>query len=127
MKNTFREVMDNSIWVIKLDNGGRYTGRYPRFDKDGIRDLDLVCWEGQPEELQEFFKDFDDYNNIHGFTSIPEFYALMELAENGTDDCPDEEEDFYPYDEDASGNMACDNTGYCSESMSCPNYFKCKC
>ena len=51
----------NTLWVAKM-MGYRKVGTYeelkPYMDSPELRDVDTLVWEAQPEELQEFHKDY---------------------------------------------------------------------
>lgn len=55
-------IKDNTLWVIKYEEGyrtlvkGSELDKY-RKDKD-VSDYETACWENQPKELQEFWKDY---------------------------------------------------------------------
>ena len=74
-KLSLQEILDESIWVAKYTNRYRQTGRYADLEgDDNIRDLDLIVLEGQPAKLQPFFKDYYDYEDKHGWITIPDYY-----------------------------------------------------
>lgn len=54
------------------------------------------------------------------FLAHDEAIEILDIIEESEDDA-DYEED---YEEDAMGNMFCDNSGYCS-GTSCPQYWEC--
>lgn len=58
-------IKSTTIWVVKL-NAGRITctekDLYKYNDNKDVRDIDVVCWEGQPKELQPFWKAYEYAN-----------------------------------------------------------------
>lgn len=73
-------INDNTIWVVKF-NSHRITCQqkdlYKYENRDDVRDIDTACWEGQPKELQEFYKDYEYalYTlNRHDLFIIKDFY-----------------------------------------------------
>lgn len=60
---TLDYIKENTLWVIKF-NCGRTVGTrkvvdFYRDDED-VREIDIVCWESQPKELQDFYKAMEE-------------------------------------------------------------------
>jgi len=73
-------IKENTIWVVKF-SGHRTTclekdlSKYE--NRDDVRDIDTACWEGQPKELQEFYRDYEyalNELNRHDLYIIDDFY-----------------------------------------------------
>lgn len=81
---TLDQIMRESIWVAKM-NWGRTSGTYEDMkvyaESDECRDFDLVCEEGQPEHLRDFFHRFFEYSTKNGWITIPDFYKDIYLVE----------------------------------------------
>lgn len=89
MSNTNENVLDldyikeNTIWVLKHESGYRETGKYAEMkekaDKcNDFRDFDICACEGQPENLQPFYKAYEYANyrmGRHDLFIIDDFYA----------------------------------------------------
>ena len=60
---TLDYIKEHTLWVAIFENGIRKTGTQSEIEKYEDRDdfeySDIVCWEGQPKDLQEFHKDFN--------------------------------------------------------------------
>lgn len=68
-------IMKDTLWVGKFYDGGRMIGTYDEVSKfnDEFRDLDILCVEGQPEHLREFYE---------GYTSQNEYYLINQYYHN---------------------------------------------
>lgn len=62
---TFEKFIDEVVWVVKMDTGARFTGTYSEIEKyadqDDVRDVDVVCAEGQPEHLRNIVELVTDH------------------------------------------------------------------
>lgn len=76
-------IKENTLWVIKLYPGGRVTckgsalNEYLKTNENSIDEYDTVTWQGQPKELQEFWKAYEYanyYQNRHDLYYIDDFY-----------------------------------------------------
>ena len=59
---TLDYIKDNTKWVIKYANGYRKVCKGNELEDnldERVSDYDIVAWEGQPEELKEFYKDYE--------------------------------------------------------------------
>lgn len=65
----------DTLWVGKLYDGGRIVGTYDelRSMMDDFRDFDILCLEGQPEHLREFYE---------GYLSQHEYYLIADYYNN---------------------------------------------
>lgn len=61
-------IMANTKMVVRFNNGRREVGTTKEVkkycDRDDVRDIDSVCWEGQPKELQAFYKAYNRANYV---------------------------------------------------------------
>lgn len=60
---TLEYIKENTLWVAKFEGGIRKTGTQSEIEKyedqEDFECSDIICWEGQPKDLQEFHRDFD--------------------------------------------------------------------
>lgn len=61
---SYKEIEENSVWVIKFDSGYRATGTYDEIQKlaknsPDVDEYDTVSWMRQPEELKPFYKAYE--------------------------------------------------------------------
>lgn len=92
---TLQYVHDNTMMLARHSSGYRFVGCGKEFDDHcklydterdyecgyDIKDTDVVCAQGQPEDLQWFYTKYESYCKKYGFTTIPEFHAeLMKFA-----------------------------------------------
>ena len=82
-KVSLEKIRKESLWVAKI-GGVRMVGTYEdvkKYTEDpDCKDFDVVCAEGQPEELQPFWKAYWDYCEETGeLMSIQDFYPLWEV------------------------------------------------
>lgn len=78
---TLEEIKEKTLWVARMCYGGRYVGTYDEvkdyLEDEDCKDLDIVCCDGQPKELQEFYRDYDyavyKLHN-HNLFNIDDFY-----------------------------------------------------
>lgn len=83
-KLSLEKIMNDSLWVVRHSTGYRFCGVYDTCqvhmencedsDYDYVKDFDLVCYEQQPEELQQFHKEYFEYGCEHGFITIQDYY-----------------------------------------------------
>lgn len=56
-------IKENSLFVLRYVSGYRIKGTYEDLkdsaSNEDVKDFDLACWEGQPKELQQFYKDHE--------------------------------------------------------------------
>lgn len=80
---TRKEFDENAKWVVKFTNRPRIVDTYPNivkrlgedfFDKYDVRDLDLLCDEGQPDIIKEFIKVMHEIDRKYGWMTIPEIF-----------------------------------------------------
>lgn len=76
-KISLEYIKANTKWVARL-YGGRFVGTYEevkgyRNDED-CKEVDVVCADGQPEDLKPFWKAYEKYGNEHGFITMQKFY-----------------------------------------------------
>ena len=79
-----REQFDQEAkWVVKFTDRPRVVDTYPNLEKmlgkdffsqDNVRDLDLLCYEGQPETLRSFFNKLAEIDREHGWMTIPDIF-----------------------------------------------------
>lgn len=89
---TLKEIKEQTHWVARFP-GCRFVGTYEQVEKYGkdpdCKDFDTVCWEGQPANLQKFWRDFEAYSESHpGFLTIDQFYPIWEKMNTGPRDEP---------------------------------------
>lgn len=78
---TLEKIMDELIWVVKLNEGGRITGTYKEIEHlmDDCRDMDLAA--KQPtEELQNFLDAMNKYTRENDWITIQDFYEIYSKA-----------------------------------------------
>lgn len=73
-------IIANTKMVVRFNNGRREVGTTEEvkkyYDREDVRDIDSVCWEGQPKELQEFYKAYNRANYTLGLNLffVEDFY-----------------------------------------------------
>lgn len=79
---SLEEIKEKTIWVAHLYGGTRFTGTYKELehwkDSEDLDELDTVCAEGQPKELQPFWQAYEYANyklQRHDLYIIDDFYA----------------------------------------------------
>jgi hypothetical protein len=78
---TLEKIMDELIWVVKLNEGGRITGTYKEIEHlmDDCRDMDLAA--KQPtDELQNFLDAMNKYTRENDWITIQDFYKIYSKA-----------------------------------------------
>ena len=78
---TLEKIMDELIWVVKLNEGGRITGTYKEIEHlmDDCRDMDLAA--KQPtDELQNFLDAMNKYTRENDWITIQDFYEIYSKA-----------------------------------------------
>ena len=78
---TLEKIMDELIWVVKLNEGGRITGTYKEIEHlmDDYRDMDLAA--KQPtDELQNFLDAMNKYTRENDWITIQDFYEIYSKA-----------------------------------------------
>ena len=78
-KLTLNEVMDNTIWVAKM-NWGRITGTYKEIERyaqsEDCRDHD-VCCKQPTAELQHFWDSYNEYcDTNHKWMTVQQYYPI---------------------------------------------------
>lgn len=79
---TLEKIMDELIWVVKLNEGGRITGTYKEIEHlmDDCRDMDLAA--KQPtDELQDFLDALYQHSLKNGWVTVQDFYPIY-VAQN---------------------------------------------
>ena len=74
---TLEKIMDELIWVVKLNEGGRITGTYKEIEHlmDDCRDMDLAA--KQPtDELQNFLDAMNKYTRENDWITVQDFYEI---------------------------------------------------
>lgn len=80
---TKEEFDQNSRWVVKFTDRPRIVDTYPNLEKilgksfysdDNVRDVDLVCYEGQPDIVKPFITRMHEIDREHGWMTIPEIF-----------------------------------------------------
>ena len=74
-------IPSHTMWILKYNTGERQLGRISelskyQFDKN-VNEIDTAAWDGQPEELKQFYKDYEYanyYMGRHDLSSIKDFY-----------------------------------------------------
>lgn len=80
---TLDQIMNELVYVVKLNEGGRITGTYKEIEHllDEARDVDLVA--KQPtKELQDFLDAITEYETENDWITVPEFYEIYSKAQN---------------------------------------------
>lgn len=79
---SLEEIKEQTVWVAHLYGGTRFTGTYKEVeywkDSDDLDEFDIVCADGQPKELQPFYKAYEYANyhlGRHDLVLIDDFYA----------------------------------------------------
>jgi hypothetical protein len=78
---TLEKIMDELIWVVKLNEGGRITGTYKEIEHlmDDCRDMDLAA--KQPtDELQNFLDAMNKYTRENDWITVQDFYEIYSKA-----------------------------------------------
>ena len=74
-KLTLDEIMAKTLWVAKM-YGYRCCGTYDEVANLGhseeCRDFDISA--NQPEELNDFYNGYFEYERTSGFITIPDYY-----------------------------------------------------
>lgn len=72
---SYETIAKETLWVGKFYGGGRVVGTYDEIGKDweDFRDFDVLCIEGQPEHLRDFYR---------GYFSQHEYYIIKEYYDN---------------------------------------------
>lgn len=72
---TLETINQDTLWVGKFYEGGRIVGTWDQVSplNDEFRDLDIVCTEGQPEHLREFYE---------GYCSQRKYYLIKDYYDN---------------------------------------------
>lgn len=71
------QILNNLVWVVKLNEGGTITGTYNEIEHlmDDCRDMDLAA--KQPtDELQDFLDAIIEYETENDWITVPEFYEI---------------------------------------------------
>lgn len=71
-------IKKHTKWVAHL-GGCRFVGTYEeiegyREDED-CTECDVVCADGQPDDLRPFWKAYEEYGSKHGFITMSKFYV----------------------------------------------------
>lgn len=78
---TLEKIMNELIWVVKLNEGGRVTGTYKDIEHlmDDCRDMDLAA--KQPtDELQDFLDAMNKYTRENDWITVQDFYEIYSKA-----------------------------------------------
>lgn len=78
---SLEQIMNDLIWVIKLNECGRITGTYKEIEHlmDDCRDMDLAA--KQPtDELQNFLDAMNKYTRENDWITIQDFYEIYSKA-----------------------------------------------
>ena len=78
---TLEKIMDELIWVVKLNEGGRIIGTYKEIEHlmDDCRDMDLAA--KQPtDELQNFLDAMNKYTRENDWITVQDFYEIYSKA-----------------------------------------------
>lgn len=74
-------IKKETLWVAKM-NGFREIGTYDALksyrESDECRDFDTICSQGQPEHLRQFWKDYEEQDDLpyeDRLFLIDDFYA----------------------------------------------------
>ena len=84
-KLNLEKILNDSLWVVRHSTGYRYVDTYDACinhmgetedtEYDYIKDFDLLCHEQQPEDLQQFHKEYFEYGIEHAeFITIQDYY-----------------------------------------------------
>lgn len=82
------ELDQNALWVVRHESGYRKVGTYPDLDAGGylddddIKDVDLLCKEGQPDIIKPFMDEMDRLSNEYGWMTIPEIFEKFGVEES---------------------------------------------
>ena len=80
-----REQVDAQLkWVARHSTGHRFVGTYDEIKKhcdmceddewDYIKDVDVLCDDGQNEDMKKFMQAWMEVEKKHGFVTIPELF-----------------------------------------------------
>lgn len=79
-----REQFDQEAkWVVKFTNRPRIVDTYPNLEKmlgkdffsqDNVRDVDLLCKEGQPDTVKPFITRMLEIDREYGWMTIPDIF-----------------------------------------------------
>lgn len=78
---TLEKIMDELVWVVKLNEGGRVVGTYKEVEHlmDDSRDMDLAA--KQPTaQLQDFLDAMNKYIRENEWITVQEFYEVYSKA-----------------------------------------------
>ena len=88
----YEYIKQNTKWVVKF-NAGRITCSEKEIDaykdRDDVRDIDIVSWQGQPKELQAFYKAYEHATYDLGRKDlflIEDFYNVWKMDPNQFDE-----------------------------------------
>lgn len=75
---TLEQIMKDTIWIAKM-TWGRMSGTYdemkPFAEDEECRDFDICAV--QPEHLSDFYDKYFEYERVHGWVTIPDFYNTV--------------------------------------------------
>lgn len=81
---TQEEVNNELKWVARHSTGHRFVGTYSEIEKhcemyeddewDYIKDIDVVCSEGQTPAMAKFLDAYEALIEKHGWMTIPELF-----------------------------------------------------
>ena len=78
---SLEQIMNDLIWGVKLNEGGRITGTYKEIEHlmDDCRDMDLAA--KQPtDELQDFLEAMNKYTRENDWITVQDFYEIYSKA-----------------------------------------------
>lgn len=78
---SLEQIMNDLIWVVKLNEGGRVTGTYNEIKHlmNDCRDMDLAA--KQPtDELQDFLEAMNKYTRENDWITVQDFYEIYSKA-----------------------------------------------
>lgn len=86
-KLSLEKIMKETLWVVRHSTGYRFTGthdecnyhmnkfmEHEESEYDYIKDFDMLCCDGQPEDLQPFYKEYFEYDRKNGFITVQDYY-----------------------------------------------------
>ena len=81
---TAEEVNEKLLWVVRCSTGERFVGNRAEVDKfvdryyetewDYIKDIDVLCGDGQNADMKKFVDAWEEINKKHGFKVFWELF-----------------------------------------------------
>lgn len=77
------QVDREALFVVKFTDRPRICDTYPNLQKilgedfyssDNVRDVDLLCYDRQPESLRPFFEKLEEIDREYGWMTFPDIF-----------------------------------------------------